>query len=149
ALQIHYALWGREPEAKIIPTLEELGIGFVPFSPLGKGFLTGKIDENTTFDSTDFRNTVPRFAPEARKANRALVDLLETIAQRKKVTSAQIALAWVLAQKPWIVPIPGTTKLHRLRENVAAASIELRKEDLRDVERATSEITVEGARNRE
>ena len=146
ALQSEYSLWWREPEAEIIPTLEELGIGFVPFSPLGKGFLTGKIDENTTFDSTDFRNTVPRFAPEARKANRALVDLLETIAQRKKATSAQIALAWVLAQKPWIVPIPGTTKLHRLRENVAAASIELSKEDLRDIERATSEITVEGAR---
>ena len=146
ALQSEYSLWWREPEAEIIPTLEDLGIGLVPFSPLGKGFLTGKIDENTTFDSTDFRNTVPRFAPEARKANRALVDLLETIAQRKKVTSAQIALAWVLAQKPWIVPIPGTTKLHRLRENVAAASIELSKEDLRDIERATSEITVEGAR---
>jgi len=146
ALQSEYSLWWREPEAEIIPTLEELGIGFVPFSPLGKGFLTGKIDENTTFDSTDFRNTVPRFAPQARKANRALVDLLETIAQRKKATSAQIALAWVLAQKPWIVPIPGTTKLHRLRENVAAASIELSKEDLRDIERATSEITVEGAR---
>jgi aryl-alcohol dehydrogenase-like predicted oxidoreductase len=146
ALQSEYSLWWREPEAEIIPTLEELGIGFVPFSPLGKGFLTGKIDENTTFDSTDFRNTVPRFAPEARKANRALVDLLETIAQRKKATSAQIALAWVLAQKPWIVPIPGTTKLHRLQENVAAASIELSEEDLREIERATSEITVEGAR---
>ena len=118
ALQSEYSLWWREPEAEIIPTLEELGIGFVPFSPLGKGYLTGKIDENTTFDSTDFRNTVPRFAPEARKANRALVDLLETIAQRKKATPAQIALAWVLAQKPWIVPIPGTTKLHRLQENV-------------------------------
>ena len=125
ALQSEYSLWWREPEDEIIPTLEELGIGFVPFSPLGKGFLTGKIDENTTFDSTDFRNTVPRFAPEARKANRALVDLLETIAQRKKATPAQIALAWVLAQNPWIVPIPGTTKLHRLQENVAAASIEL------------------------
>src|SRR5437588_1319942 len=125
ALQSEYSLWWREPEAEIIPTLEDLGIGFVPFSPLGKGYLTGKIDENTTFDSTDFRNTVPRFAPEARKANRALVDLLETIAQRKKATSAQIALAWVLAQKPWIALIPGTTKLHRLQENVAAASIEL------------------------
>ncbi len=146
ALQSEYSLWWREPEAEIIPTLEELGIGFVPFSPLGKGFLTGKIDENTTFDSTDFRNTVPRFAPEARKANRALVDRLETIAQRKKATSAQIALAWVLAQKPWIVPIPGTTKLHRLQENIAAASIELSEEDLREIERATSEITVEGAR---
>ena len=146
ALQSEYSLWWREPEAEIIPTLEELGIGFVPFSPLGRGFLTGKIDENTTFDSTDFRNTVPRFSPEARKANRALVDLLETIAQPKKATPAQIALAWVLAQKPWIVPIPGTTKLHRLQENVAAASIELSEEDLREIERATSEITVEGAR---
>ncbi len=146
ALQSEYSLWWREPEAEIIPTLEELGIGFVPFSPLGKGFLAGKIDENTTFDSTDFRNTVPRFAPEARKANRALVDLLETIAQRKKATSAQIALAWVLAQKPWIVPIPGTTKLHRLQENVAAASIELTEGDLREIESATSEITVQGAR---
>ena len=146
ALQSEYSLWWREPEAEIIPTLEELGIGFVPFSPLGKGFLTGKIDENTTFDSTDFRNTVPRFAPEARKANRALVDLLETIAQRKKATSAQIALAWVLAQKPWMVPIPGTTKLPRLQENVAAASIELSEGDLREIESATSEITVQGAR---
>jgi aryl-alcohol dehydrogenase-like predicted oxidoreductase len=146
ALQSEYSLWWREPEAEIIPTLEELGIGFVPFSPLGKGFLTGKIDENTTFDSTDFRNTVPRFAPEARKANRALVDLLEKIAQRKKVTSAQIALAWVLAQKPWIVPIPGTTKLHRLQENVAAISIELSEGDLREIESAASEITVQGAR---
>ena len=146
ALQSEYSLWWREPEAEIMPTLEELGIGFVPFSPLGKGFLTGKIDENTTFDSTDFRNTVPRFAPEARKANRALVSLLETIAQQKKATPAQIALAWVLAQKPWIVPIPGTTKLHRLQENVAAASIELSKEDLREIEGAASEITVQGAR---
>jgi aryl-alcohol dehydrogenase-like predicted oxidoreductase len=146
ALQSEYSLWWREPEAEIIPTLEELGIGFVPFSPLGRGFLTGKIDENTTFDSTDFRNTAPRFSPEARKANRALVDLLETIAQPMKATPAQIALAWVLAQKPWIVPIPGTTKLHRLQENVAAASIELSEEDLRKIERATSEITVEGAR---
>jgi aryl-alcohol dehydrogenase-like predicted oxidoreductase len=146
ALQSEYSLWWREPEAEIIPTLEELGIGFVPFSPLGKGFLTGKIDENTSFDSTDFRNTVPRFAPEARKANRALVDLLETIAQRKKATSAQIALAWVLAQKPWIVPIPGTTKLNRLQENVAAASIELSEGDLREIESATSEIPVQGAR---
>ncbi len=146
ALQSEYSLWWREPEAEIIPTLEELGIGFVPFSPLGKGFLTGKIDENTTFDSTDFRNTVPRFAPEARKANRALVDLVETIAQRKKATPAQIALAWVLAQKPWIVPIPGTTKLHRLQENVAAASIELSQGDLHEIESATSEITVQGAR---
>src|SRR5690349_23172320 len=146
ALQSEYSLWWREPEAEIIPALEELGIGFVPFSPLGKGYLTGKIDENTTFDSTDFRNTVPRFAPEARKANRAFVDLLQTIAQRKKATPAQIALAWVLAQKPWMVPIPGTTKLHRLQANVAAASIDLSKEDLREIESAASEITVQGAR---
>jgi aryl-alcohol dehydrogenase-like predicted oxidoreductase len=146
ALQSEYSLWWREPEAEILPALEELGIGFVPFSPLGKGYLTGKIDENTTFDSTDFRNTVPRFAPEARKANRALVGLLETIAQRKKATPAQIALAWVLAQKPWIVPIPGTTKLHRLQENVAAASVELSQGDLREIESATSEIAVQGAR---
>jgi aryl-alcohol dehydrogenase-like predicted oxidoreductase len=146
ALQSEYSLWWREPEAEIIPALEELGIGFVPFSPLGKGYLTGKIDESTTFDSTDFRNTVPRFAPEARKANRALVDLLDTIAQRKKATPAQIALAWVLAQKPCIAPIPGTTKLHRLQENVAAASIELSQGDLREIESATSGITVQGAR---
>jgi aryl-alcohol dehydrogenase-like predicted oxidoreductase len=146
ALQSEYSLWWREPEGEIMPTLEELGIGFVPFSPLGKGFLTGKIDESTTFASTDFRNTVPRFAPEARKANRALVDLLETIAQRKKATPAQIALAWVLARKPWIVPIPGTTRLHRLQENVAAASIELSEGDLREIDSATSEITVQGAR---
>ena len=146
ALQSEYSLWWREPEAEIIPTLAELGIGFVPFSPLGRGFLTGEIDENTTFDSTDFRNTVPRFSPEARKANRALVDLLEAIAQRKKATPAQVALAWILAQKPWIVPIPGTTRLQRLQENVAAASIELGEEDLREIEKATSEITVEGAR---
>ena len=146
ALQSEYSLWWREPEAEIIPTLEELGIGFVPFSPLGKGFLTGKIDENTAFDSTDFRNTVPRFAPEARKANRALVDQLEAIAQRKSATSAQIALAWVLARKPWMAPIPGTTKLHRLQENVAAASIELSDGDLREIESATSAIAVQGAR---
>ena len=146
ALQSEYSLWWREPEGEILPVLEELGIGFVPFSPLGKGYLTGKIDENTTFDSTDFRNTVPRFNPEARKANRAVVDLLETIAQRKKATPAQIALAWVLAQKPWMVPIPGTTKLHRLRENVAAASIELTDADLGEIEGATSGITVQGAR---
>ena len=146
ALQSEYSLWWREPEAEIIPALEELGIGLVPFSPLGKGFLTGKIDESTTFDSTDFRNTVPRFAPEARKANRALVDLLEQIAARKNATSAQIALAWVLVQKPWISPIPGTTKLHRLEENVAAASVELTADDLREIESATSEITVQGAR---
>jgi aryl-alcohol dehydrogenase-like predicted oxidoreductase len=146
ALQSEYSLWWREPEAEILPTLDDLGIGFVPFSPLGRGFLTGKIDENTTFESTDFRKTAPRFAPEARKANRAFVDLLESIAQRKNATSAQIALAWVLAQKPWIVPIPGTTKLHRLQENAAAASIELSEGDLREIESATSQITVQGAR---
>jgi len=146
ALQSEYSLWWREPEAEIIPTLEELGIGFVPFSPLGKGFLTGKIDESTSFDSTDFRNTVPRFAPEARKANRGLVDLLGSIAQRRSVTPAQIALAWLLAQKPWIVPIPGTTKPHRLQENVAAASVELTEGDLREIESAASQITVQGAR---
>jgi aryl-alcohol dehydrogenase-like predicted oxidoreductase len=146
ALQSEYSLWWREPEEEILPVLEELGIGFVPFSPLGKGFLTGKIDESTSFDSTDFRNTVPRFDPEARKANRALVDLLASIAQRKKVTPAQIALAWILAQKPWIVPIPGTTKLHRLQENVAAASVELTEGDLRDIESAASRITVQGDR---
>ncbi len=146
ALQSEYSLWWREPEAEIMPALEELEIGFVPFSPLGKGFLTGKIDESTTFDSTDFRNTVPRFAPAARKANRVLVNLLETIAQRKEATPAQIALAWVLARKPWIVPIPGMTKLHRLQENVAAASIELSEGDLREIESSTSGITVEGAR---
>jgi aryl-alcohol dehydrogenase-like predicted oxidoreductase len=146
ALQSEYSLWWREPETEIMPTLEELGIGLVPFSPLGRGFLTGKIDENTTFDSGDFRSTVPRFAPEARKANRALVDVLETIAKRKNATPAQIALAWVLAQKPWIVPIPGTTKLHRLQENVAAASTGLSDSDLREIESATSAITVEGAR---
>jgi aryl-alcohol dehydrogenase-like predicted oxidoreductase len=146
ALQSEYSLWWREPEAEILKTLEELGIGFVPFSPLGRGFLTGKIDENTTFDSTDFRNTVPRFTPEARKANQALVDLLGSIAERKKATPAQIALAWLLAQKPWIVPIPGTTKRHRLEENVAAASVELTEGDLRDIESAASQITVQGAR---
>jgi aryl-alcohol dehydrogenase-like predicted oxidoreductase len=146
ALQSEYSLWWREPEAEIIPALEELGIGFVPFSPLGKGYLTGKIDETTTFDSTDFRNTVPRFTPEARKANRALVDLLGRIAERKKVTPAQVALAWLLAQKPWIVPIPGTTKLHRLQENVAAAAVELSEGDLRDIESAASQIAVQGAR---
>jgi aryl-alcohol dehydrogenase-like predicted oxidoreductase len=146
ALQSEYSLWWREPEAEILPTLEELGIGFVPFSPLGKGFLTGKIDENTEFAGTDFRNTVPRFSPEARKANQSLVDLLGTIAERKKATPAQIALAWLLAQKPWIVPIPGTTKLHRLQENVAAASVEFTEGDLRDIEDAASQITVQGAR---
>jgi aryl-alcohol dehydrogenase-like predicted oxidoreductase len=146
ALQSEYSLWWREPEAEIMPVLEELGIGFVPFSPLGKGFLTGKIDENTTFDSTDFRNTVPRFTPENRKANQALVDLLESIAQRKNATPAQIALAWLLAQKPWIVPIPGTTKVHRLKENVTAASVELTETDLRDIESTASRVTVQGAR---
>ena len=146
ALQSEYSLWWREPEQEILPTLEELGIGFVPFSPLGKGFLTGAISESTTFDSTDFRNIVPRFTPEARKANQALVDLLGQIAAPKKATPAQIALAWLLAQKPWIVPIPGTTKLHRLEENIGAADIQLTAEDLRDINGAVSQITVEGAR---
>jgi aryl-alcohol dehydrogenase-like predicted oxidoreductase len=146
ALQSEYSLWWREPEAEIIPTLEELGIGLVAFSPLGKGYLTGKIDENTTFDSTDFRNTVPRFAPEARKANRALVDLVNQIAQRKNATPAQMALAWVLAQKPWIVPIPGTTKLSRLEENIRAVDVELTPEDLREIDNAAAKITVQGAR---
>jgi aryl-alcohol dehydrogenase-like predicted oxidoreductase len=145
-LQSEYSLWWREPEEEVIPTLEELGIGFVPFSPLGKGFLTGKIDENTSFDPTDFRNTVPRFSTEARKANQALVDLLGSIAGRKKATPAQIALAWLLAQKPWIVPIPGTTKRPRLQENVAAASLELSEDDLREIDRAASQVTVQGAR---
>jgi aryl-alcohol dehydrogenase-like predicted oxidoreductase len=146
ALQSEYSLWWREPEAEVLPTLEELGIGFVPFSPLGRGFLTGKMNENTTFDSSDFRNTLPRFTPEARKANQALVDLLGEIAKRKKATPAQIALAWLLAQKPWIVPIPGTTKLHRLEENIGAAAIELTPDDLREIESAASKITVQGAR---
>src|SRR5213079_2043301 len=146
ALQSEYSLWWREPEAEIIPTLEELGIGFIPFSPLGKGYLTGNIDENTTFDSTDFRNTVPRFTPEARKANRALVDLLRRVAERKKATPAQIALAWLLARKAWIVPIPGTTKLSRLEENIGAVAIELTSEDLREIDSAASKITVQGAR---
>jgi aryl-alcohol dehydrogenase-like predicted oxidoreductase len=146
ALQSEYSLWWREPEAEILPTLKELGIGFVPFSPLGKGFLTGEIDEATEFDSTDFRGTVPRFSPEARKANRALVERIETVARTKNVTPAQIALAWVLAQAPWIVPIPGTTKLHRLDENLAAASIELSEADLGEITVATSQITVQGAR---
>jgi len=146
ALQSEYSLWWREPEAEVLPTLEELGIGFVPFSPLGKGFLTGKIDETTTFDSTDFRTIVPRFSTEARKANRALVDLLGRIAAAKDVTPAQLALAWLLAQKPWIVPIPGTTKLERLEENLQAAAIELTSDDLREIERAASQITVHGAR---
>jgi aryl-alcohol dehydrogenase-like predicted oxidoreductase len=146
ALQSEYSLWWREPEAKVLPTLEELGIGFVPFSPLGRGFLTGKVSENTAFDSTDLRNTLPRFTPEARKANQALVDLLGKIAKRKKATLAQIALAWLLAQKPWIVPIPGTTKLNRLEENIGAASIELKPDDIREIESAASKITVQGAR---
>lgn len=146
ALQSEYSLWWRKPEAEVIPTLEELGIGLVPYSPLGKGFLTGKINESTTFDSTDFRNTLPRFTPEARKANQALVDLLGTIAQRKKATPAQIALAWLLAQKPWIVPIPGTTKLGRLEENIGAVAIELTSDDLREIESASAKIKVEGER---
>ncbi len=146
ALQSEYSLWWREPEAGVLPTLEELGIGFVPFSPLGKGFLTGKIDENTTFDSADFRNIVPRFTPEARKANQVLVDLIAKVAERKKATPAQIALAWALAQKPWIVPIPGTTKLHRLEENIGAAAVELTPDDLQEIESAASKITVQGAR---
>jgi aryl-alcohol dehydrogenase-like predicted oxidoreductase len=146
ALQSEYSLWWREPEQEILPTLEELGIGFVPFSPLGKGFLTGKIDETTTFDSKDFRNVVPRFSPEARKANHALVDLLGQIAARKQATPAQIALAWLLAQKPWIVPIPGTTKLHRLEENIGAAAVELKLDDLHDIKDAVSKITVQGDR---
>jgi aryl-alcohol dehydrogenase-like predicted oxidoreductase len=146
ALQSEYSLWWRKPEEEVLPTLEELGIGFVPFSPLGKGFLTGNIDEATTFDSSDFRNIVPRFTPEARKANQAMVDLLGQIAQRKKATPAQIALAWLLAQKPWIVPIPGTTKLHRLEENLGADHIELTSDDLREIDSAASKIKVEGAR---
>jgi aryl-alcohol dehydrogenase-like predicted oxidoreductase len=146
ALQSEYSLWWREPEAEVLPTLEELGIGFVPFSPLGRGFLTGKIDENTTFDSSDFRNSVPRFTPEARKANQALVDLLSRVAERKKATPAQIALAWLLAQKPWIVPIPGTTKAQRLEENIGAAAVELTSDDLREIDDAASTITVQGAR---
>ncbi len=146
ALQSEYSLWTRTPEKEVIPTLEELGIGLVPYSPLGKGFLTGKIDENATFDSSDFRSTLPRFAPEALKANQALINLLGTIAERKKATTAQIALAWVLAQKPWMVPIPGTTKLHRLEENIGAVSVELTPDDLRDIEAAASKIEVQGAR---
>ena len=146
ALQSEYSLWFREPEAEVIPTLEELGIGFVPFSPLGKGFLTGKISEDTQFDKSDFRNIVPRFTPENRKANQALVDLIGTFAQQKKATPAQIALAWLLAQKPWIVPIPGTTKLHRLEENIGAVDVKLSPEDLRELETAASKIAVQGAR---
>jgi aryl-alcohol dehydrogenase-like predicted oxidoreductase len=146
ALQSEYSLWWREPEEEILKTLEELGIGFVPFSPLGRGFLTGKIEEKTTFDKTDFRNTVPRFSPENRKANLALVELLGQIAKRKNATPAQIALAWILAQKPWIVPIPGTTKLHRLEENIGAASLKLSTEDLDEIETALLKISVKGAR---
>jgi aryl-alcohol dehydrogenase-like predicted oxidoreductase len=146
ALQSEYSLWWRAPEKDVLPTLEELGIGFVPFSPLGKGFLTGKIDENTRFDSGDFRNIVPRFTPEARKANQALVDLLARVAARKKATPAQIALAWLLAQKPWIVPIPGTTKLSRLEENLGAVDLALTPEDLREIDEAASKIQVQGAR---
>ena len=146
ALQNEYSLWWRRPEQEILPTLEELGIGLVPYSPLGKGFLTGKIDERTEFASSDFRNTIPRFAPEARKANQALVDLLNDVAKRKNATPAQIALAWLLALKPWIVPIPGTTKPARLEENIGAAAIELSAADLRDIEAAASKITVQGAR---
>jgi aryl-alcohol dehydrogenase-like predicted oxidoreductase len=146
ALQSEYSLWWREPEQEVLPTLEELGIGFVPFSPLGKGFLTGKIDASTTFDSTDFRNVVPRFTPENRKANLAVVEWLTKFAERKKATPAQIALAWLLAQKPWIVPIPGTTKLHRLEENIGATAMQLTPEDLREIDSAAAQITVQGAR---
>jgi aryl-alcohol dehydrogenase-like predicted oxidoreductase len=146
ALQSEYSLWWREPEDEILPVLEELGIGFVPFSPLGKGFLTGKIDENTKFDSTDFRNIVPRFTPEARKANQAVVDFIGQVAERKKATPAQIALAWLLAQKPWIVPIPGTTKLHRLEENIGATAIELTPDDLEQISNAAAKIPVQGER---
>ena len=146
ALQSEYSLWWREPEAEIFPTLQELEIGFVPFSPLGRGFLTGKIDETTTFDSTDFRSTVPRFSPENRKANQALVDLVTRIAAKKRATPAQVALAWLLAQKPWIVPIPGTTKLQRLEENLGGAALELGPDDLREIEAAADKITVQGAR---
>ena len=146
ALQNEYSLWTRTPEKEVIPTLEELGVGLVAYSPLGKGFLTGKIDASATFDSSDFRSTLPRFTPEALKANQALINLLGSIAERKKATPAQIALAWVLAQKPWIVPIPGTTKLHRLEENIGALSVELTPDDLRDIDEAASKITVQGAR---
>ena len=146
ALQSEYSLWWRKPEAEVLPALEELGIGFVPFSPLGKGFLTGKIDEKTTFDSSDFRNIVPRFTPEARKANQALVDLLRPIGERKNATPAQLALAWLLAQKPWIVPIPGTTKLNRLDENIGAVSLDLTSDDLGEIDSAASKIEVQGAR---
>jgi len=146
ALQNEYSLWWRKPEAEVIPMLEELGIGLVPYSPLGKGFLTGKIDENTQLGSNDFRSTLPRFTPEARKANQAVIDLLSAIAKKKNATPAQIALAWLLAQKPWIVPIPGTTKLSRLEENIGAVAVELTPDDLREIDEAASKITVEGAR---
>jgi aryl-alcohol dehydrogenase-like predicted oxidoreductase len=146
ALQSEYSLWWRRPEAETLPTLEELGIGLVPYSPLGKGFLTGKIDDSTTFDSTDFRNSLPRFTPEARKVNQALIDLLSEIAKRKKATPAQIALGWLLAQKPWIVPIPGTTKLTRLDENIGAAALELTRDDLREIDNAASKIRLQGER---
>jgi len=146
ALQSEYSLWWREPEQEVIPTLEELGIGFVPFSPLGKGFLTGAIDENTTFDKTDFLNIVPRFTPEARKANQVMVDLMTSIASQKNATPAQIALAWLLAQKPWIIPIPGTTKLHRLEENINAVNVVLTTDDLKSIEEAAAQIQIEGAR---
>jgi len=146
ALQSEYSLWWREPEVEILPTLEELGIGFVPFSPLGKGFLTGKVDENTKLDPTDFRNTVPRFSPENRKANMAMVDLVKCIADEKQVTPAQVALAWLLARKPWIVPIPGTTKLHRLQENLGAVNVVLTADDLREIEEASSRIEIHGDR---
>ena len=146
ALQSEYSLWWRRPEEEIVPTLEELGIGFVPYSPLGKGFLTGKIDHETTFDSSDFRNTVPRFAPENRKANQAFVDLLTQIGEHKQATPAQIALAWLLAQKPWIVPIPGTTKLSRLDENIGAVALELTADDLSEIDRGAAQITIQGAR---
>jgi aryl-alcohol dehydrogenase-like predicted oxidoreductase len=146
ALQSEYSLWWRQPEETVMPMLEELGIGFVPFSPLGKGFLTGRIDAETKFDSSDFRSTVPRFEPENRKANQALVDLLTRFAAQKKTTPAQLALAWLLAKKPWIAPIPGTTKLHRLEENIGAVDVELTPEDLRAIERASANIRIEGAR---
>ena len=146
AIQSEYSLWWRRPEEELLPALDDLGIGFVPFSPLGKGFLTGQINEDTKFDSSDFRNTVPRFTPEARKANQVFVDFIRSIAQRKKATPAQIALAWLIAQKPWIVPIPGTTRLHRFAENIGAVEVELTSEDLRDIEHASAKITVQGAR---
>jgi len=146
AVQNEYSLWWRKPEEEVLPVLEELGIGFVPFSPLGRGFLTGKVDEKTTFDSSDLRSTLPRFTPEARRANQALVDLLGEIAKQKKATPAQIALGWLLAQKPWIVPIPGTTKLKRLEENVGAVDVDLTRDDLREIDEAASKIKVQGAR---